>query len=194
MRRSSDKKRAGNAHGRRSIPLRDHHRNNLRFRSAIICANLHNLRFGIPCVRNGRGQQSRSIIVHLEVFTNRATHASPLHRYAPTRPGQRARPFHGHRCVRLRNHDWRSSAEICRSAFPCSGGGRGQQSRSIVVHLEVFTNRATQCVAPTQICPDKTGDSVPGRFMGTVVFVRATMIGDHLRKSADPKNSRARQD
>ena len=29
--------------------------------------------------------------------------------------------------------------------------GRGQQSRSIIVHLEVFTNRATQCVAPTQI-------------------------------------------
>ena len=32
--------------------------------------------------------------------------------------------------------------------------------------------------------PRQDRDSVPGRFMGTVVFVRATMIGDHLRKSA----------
>ena len=36
--------------------------------------------------------------------------------------------------------------------------------------------------------PRQDRDSVPGRFMGTVVFVRATMIGDHLQKSADPKN------
>ena len=30
-------------------------------------------------------------------------------------------------------------------------GIRGRQSWSTVVHLEVFTNRATRCVAPTQI-------------------------------------------
>ena len=41
----------------------------------IICANLRHLRFG------GRGRQSWSTVVHLAVFTNRATQASPLHRF-----------------------------------------------------------------------------------------------------------------
>ena len=44
--------------------------------------------FGIPRVRGIRGQQSGSMVVHLEVFTNRATHASPLHRFIdPTAGG-----------------------------------------------------------------------------------------------------------
>ena len=51
--------------------------------------NLRHLRFGIPGVRGIRGQQSRSMVAHPEVFTNRATHASPLPRFIePTAPGR----------------------------------------------------------------------------------------------------------
>ena len=58
---------------------------------AINCANLRHLRFGIPPVSNIRGQPSGSTVVHLEVFTNRARHASPLHRYAPDKTGTACR-------------------------------------------------------------------------------------------------------
>ena len=49
----------------------------------IVSVNLRNLRFGVPWVRSIRGRQSGSMVVHLEVFTKWARHASPLHRYAP---------------------------------------------------------------------------------------------------------------
>ena len=52
-----------------------------------INADLRHLRFGIPPVSNVRGQPSGSMVVHLEVFTNRARHASPLHRCAPSKAG-----------------------------------------------------------------------------------------------------------
>ena len=47
-----------------------------------------------------RGQQSRSIIANLEVFTTWATQASPLQRHAPTRPVQRTGAFHRLRFIR----------------------------------------------------------------------------------------------
>ena len=74
----------------------------------IVGVNLRNLQFGVPCVRSIRGRQSGSMVVHLEVFTKWARHASPLHRYAPdgsgTAWGWRSM---GRRCVRLRQHNLR---------------------------------------------------------------------------------------
>ena len=94
-------------------------------------------------VRGGRGRQSWSMRVCLAVFINRATRASPLHRFIePTARGR------AHWCP------FRSSAGRPRhksavgdlrclgvSAVNRHGGG----------FFEVFTCRATQCVAPTQI-------------------------------------------
>ena len=41
-----------------------------------------------PLLSDGRSQQSGSVVVNLEVLTNRARHASPLHRFIePTAPG-----------------------------------------------------------------------------------------------------------
>ena len=57
----------------------------------IIGVNLCNLRFGIACVRSIRGQPSGSMLVHLEIFTTWARHASPLHRYAPDKTGTACR-------------------------------------------------------------------------------------------------------
>ena len=58
-----------------------------------------NLRFGIRGVLGILRQQSGSTIVNLEAFTNRATHASPLHRYAPDMTVRPAGAFHGGRFV-----------------------------------------------------------------------------------------------
>ena len=63
--------RAGAFHGGRSrSPLR------------MIGVNLRILRFGVGGSRcwGGHGRHSWSTVVHLEVLTQRATHASPLHR------------------------------------------------------------------------------------------------------------------
>ena len=57
------------------------------FPLCIVGVNLRNLRFGVPWVRGGRGQQSGSMVVNLEVFTKWARHASPLHRHAPDGSG-----------------------------------------------------------------------------------------------------------
>ena len=69
------------------------------------------------------GQQSRSIIANLEVFTTWATQASPLHRYAPTGPVRRAlgRSMGAVSFVLRDLDDRRSSARICGSVFPVSG-------------------------------------------------------------------------
>ena len=84
-------------------------------------------------VRGGCGRHSWSMVVHLEVFTTRATQCvAPTRIYRTHRTG--ARP-------------------LVLVAFLCRGvrGGGGRHSWSTVVHLEVFTTRATQCVAPTRI-------------------------------------------
>ncbi len=57
----------------------------------MIGDNLRHLWFGIPPVSDVRSQQSGSMVVHLEVFTNWARHASPLHRYAPDKVGTACR-------------------------------------------------------------------------------------------------------
>ncbi len=157
-------------HGRRCIRLgnQDDWRS-----SAEICGNLP---FGIPCVRGGRGQQSRSIIVHLEVFTNWATQC-----VAPTKTGSRQDrytvPGRSMGTVSfvsvtgtISDHLWKST--VRHSLCP---GGLGQQSRSIIVHLEVFTNWATPASPLQGQAPDKDRDSVPGRSMGAVSFVTPRM-------------------
>ena len=53
----------------------------------MIGDNLRHLWFGIPPVSNVRSQQLGSMVVHLEVFTSWARHASPLHRCAPYKAG-----------------------------------------------------------------------------------------------------------
>ena len=118
----------------------------------IVGVNLRNLQFGVPCVRSIRGRQSGSMVVHLEVFTKWARHASPLHRYAPYWTGM---------CVRGRfrapfpfapAHSQRQSAK---SAVRCSLGPEhsrstiGVDGRSPGGLYEV----GEACLAPTQICP-----------------------------------------
>ena len=72
------------------------------------------------------GRHSRSTVVHLEVFTNRATHASPLHRFiGPYPPGlaYRGVPI-GTRFVPLRGVViiGASSVEFCGSVIPLGPG------------------------------------------------------------------------
>ena len=91
------------------------------FACVIMIANLRHLWFGIPPVSNIRSQPSGSMVVHLEVFTNRARHASPLHRsIEPAGAGMpRWHPF-------------------------CSSAGRHRYHRdATIVPLEVFTTWAT---------------------------------------------------
>ena len=83
------------------------------------------LRGVVGIIVTGRG------IVPLELFTNRARHASPLHRFIePTAP-------------------WNASSASCcvslRGVVGIIVTGRG------IVPLELFTNRAEACLAPTQI-------------------------------------------
>ncbi len=67
------------------------------------CATLtigDHLRKSASSAVDGRGQQSRSIIANLEVFTTWATQASPLQRHAPDKTGTAcAGAFHGRRCI-----------------------------------------------------------------------------------------------
>ena len=160
---------AGAFHGRRFIRLRVTHDRRLS------SANPGNLRFGI------RSQPSGSMVVHLEVFTSWARRASPLHRCAPYKAGTVCRwrsmgslPFV---CVTMigdnLRHLW--------FGIPPVSDVRSQPSGSMVVHLEVFTNRARHA-SPLHRCgPDKVGTACRWRSMGAVSFVCVTIIGDNLR-------------
>ena len=101
------------------------------------------------------------------VFTTRATHASPLHRYAPTRPVGRGGALHGGRFIGLRDGDMRKGDSLVlnhRSRSPLRiiganlrfgvrvvGGGRGRQSWSRVGLPGGVYEPGDACVAPTQI-------------------------------------------
>ena len=121
--------------------------------SASICA----ICGSIPCpFWGGRGRQSGSVVVHLEVFTNWARHASPLHRYAPY--------WTGIVCVGVSERRSRSPLRIIGvnlrnlrfDSLPL-WGGRGRQSGSVVVHLEVFTKWARHASPLHRYAPYWTG-------------------------------------
>ena len=128
-----------------------------------------------------------------------ATHASPLHRYAPDGSGTACRvAFHGSRS--------RSSAAtiICVSSAAnlwfgstVSMGGRGRQSGWMVVHLEVFANLGEACLAPTQICPLLDRYGVRGRFRAPFPFAPAhsqrQSAKSAVRCSLCPEHGRGRQ-
>ena len=121
----------------------------------IICANLRILRFGISWVRGGRGRQSWSMGVHLAVLTQRATHASPLHRFIEsTAPGRSH--WYPFRSSAGRRHNLRKSENCAVWRSRCRGG-RGRQSGSMGVHLGGVYEPGDACVAPTQIGPYPPG-------------------------------------
>ena len=98
------------------------------------------LRDVVGIIVTGRG------IVPLELFTNRARHASPLQRFIePTAPGMpRRRPLRflqGIVGITYGDHLRKSASSAVRDS-PLLSDGRSQQSGSVVVNLEVLTNRA----------------------------------------------------
>ena len=81
---------------RHAWPLQGRYSVSGRFMGAISFARAtitigDHLRESASSAVDGRGQQSRSAIANLEIFTQRATHASPLHRYAPDKTGAACR-------------------------------------------------------------------------------------------------------
>ena len=137
----------------------------------IVGVNLRNLQFGVPCVRSIRDQQSGSMVVHLEVFTKWARHASPLHRHAPYWTGMVCVGVSGRRSrsplriigVNLRNLRFNSlSLEHSRSTIGVDGGSPGGL-------YEV----GEACLAPTQICPRRERYGVCGRFRAPFPFAPA---------------------
>ena len=69
-------------------------------------------------------QQSGSPDVHLEVLTNRATRASPLHRYAPGKTGRACRGRFMAADLFVCVSMLRQICEICGSVFPPCWSGR----------------------------------------------------------------------
>ena len=130
----------------RTQEVGDHRRN-----SAVWCSRCRGI----------RGRHSWSTVVHLEVLTQRATHASPLPRYAPIRPVWRAGAFHGGRSPFAPAHDRRKSANSAVRCWRCWGsrcrGGRGRESWLTGVHLGGVDAKGDACVAPTQIGPYPPG-------------------------------------
>ena len=161
-------------HGRRFIRLRDHDR-----RSAV---NLRHLRFGIACVRSIRGQPSGSMNANLEVFTNRARHTSPLHRYAPDKTGTACR----WRSMGVVSFVWRTISAIGdkSASSVVRHSPRAQYSRSTIGvdgrSPGGLYNLGEACLAPAQICPRQDRYGVPLAFHGRR-FIR---LRDHDRRSA----------
>ncbi len=119
-------------------------------------------------------------VVHLEVFTKWARHASPLHRYAPDwdRYGVRGRfrgpfPF-------APVHNRRQSAKSAVRYRLCPGRSRstiGVDGRSPGGLYEV----GEACLAPTQTCPRRERYSVCGAFRAVPVrCIVGVPICDHL--------------
>ena len=126
-----------------------------------------------------RGQHSGSMGVHLEVFTQRATQASPRHRFIePTAPGRSH--WYPFRSSAGRRHNLRKSAKSAVRDSPVSGI-RGQHSGSMVVCLEVFTQRATQA-SPLHRFIEPTA---PGRSHWYPFRSSAGRHRHNLRKSAN---------
>ena len=107
----------------------------------IIGVNLRNLRFDSLPLWGGRGRQSGSVVVRLEVFAKWARHASPLHRYAPYWTGIVCVGVSGRSCIRRRDqrtigdHLRKSALSVVPSAdrkiplrYPPRPGAPGRES------------------------------------------------------------------
>ena len=119
--------------------------------------NLRHLWFGIPPLSDVRGQQSGSMVVHLKVFTNRATHAVryqdilySLYRTCFTHSGGEV-TFHGHGFFPLCVTTIGNNLRHLWFGIPPLPDVRSQQSGSMIVHLEAVNEPGDACVAPTKI-------------------------------------------
>ena len=152
----------------------------------MIGDNLRHLWFGISPVSDVRSQPSGSMVVHLEVFTNRARHASPLHRCAPdkTRTACRWRSMGAVSfvCVTTIDADLRKSAS---SAVQYSRSTIGVDGRS----PGGFYKPGDACVAPTQIYRTHRawdGASTPVAFLCRASTTSSWRVEELFRWSSLP--------
>ena len=121
--------------------------------------------FAIPRVRGIHGQQPGSMVVPVEVSYIAGDAGVAPTKTCPDKTGTAYRsvpwaPLHSS-CATLTIRDHLRKSAVWRSHL---SEIRGQQSRSIIANLEVFTTMRRTCdagVAPTKIMPNPTVNSRP---------------------------------